>query len=150
MPRGLPRGVSLIETRYEGGHVMVYRRSLIAVIICVSAWLGYGCTALVVGGAAGAGAVAYVRGELTAVEDVSLDQAWSAAKQAMSDLEFSVTSAEKDAFDGKLIARGASDKKIVVKLERQSDAVTEIRIRVGTFGDEAMSREILEKIKKRF
>jgi len=107
-----------------------------------------GCAALVVGGAAGAGAVAYVRGELKALEDVPLDQAWPAAKQAMSDLEFSVTSAEKDAFNGNLIARGAGDKKIVVSLKKESDAVTEIKIRVGTFGDEAMSRKILETIKK--
>jgi hypothetical protein len=34
-----------------------------------------------------------------------------------------------------------------VKLEKQSDTVTEIRIRVGTFGDEALSRQILDKIK---
>jgi hypothetical protein len=129
---------------------MNYGRSLIAVLICVSVSFSYGCAALVVGGAAGAGTVAYVRGELKSVEDVSLDHAWPAAKQAMSDLEFSTTSAEKDAFHGELIARGAGDKKIVVNLDRQSDTVTEIKIRVGTFGDEAMSREILDTIKKRF
>jgi hypothetical protein len=119
-------------------------------MICVGILLSCSSCALVVAGAAGAGTVAYVRGELKAVEDVPLDRAWSAAKQAMSDLEFSVTKAEKDAFNGDIIARGAGDKKIVVKLERQSDDITEIRIRVGTFGDEAMSREILETIKKRF
>jgi hypothetical protein len=128
--------------------MMNYSRSLVAVVICVSVLCSYGCAALVVGGAAGAGTVAYVRGELKAVEDVTLDHAWPAAKQAMSDLEFAVTSAEKDAFHGELVARGAGDKKIVVKLERQSDAVTEIKIRVGTFGDEAMSREILETIQR--
>jgi hypothetical protein len=104
----------------------------------------------VVGGAAGAGTVAWVRGELKALEDVTLDRAWPAAKQAMSDLEFMVTKSEKDAFEGKLVARGAGDKKIVVSLKKESDAVTEIRIRVGTFGDEAMSRKILETIKKNF
>ena len=127
---------------------MNYRRSLIAVVICVGVLSSYGCAALVVGGAAGAGTVAYVRGELKAVEDVSLDRAWPAAKQAMSDLEFSVTKSEKDAFNGELVARGAGDKKVVVELKRQSDSVTEIKIRVGTFGDEAMSRKILETIKK--
>jgi hypothetical protein len=103
-----------------------------------------------VGAGAGAGAVAYVRGELKAIEDVSLDQAWAATKQAMSDLEFAVTKSEKDAFNGELVARGAGDKKIVVKLGRESDVVTEIKIRVGTFGDEVMSRKILETIKKHF
>lgn len=128
---------------------MKYRRSVIAVMISLSLLFGYGCTCLVAG-AAGGGAVAYVRGELKAVEEVSLDRAWSAAKQAMSDLEFSVTKAEKDSFNGELVARGAGDKKVVVKLKMQSDSVTEIRIRVGTFGDEVMSRKILETIKKNF
>lgn len=129
--------------------MMGYKRSSIAAMICLSLLLSYGC-ALVVGGAAGAGAVAYVRGELKALEDVTLDRAWPAAKQAMSDLEFMVTDSEKDAFNGRLTARGAGDKKIVVSLKKESDAVTEIRIRVGSFGDEAMSRKILETIKKHF
>jgi len=129
---------------------MGHRQSLTAVMILLSLLLSSGCAALVVGGAAGAGAVAYIRGELKSIEDVSLDQAFSAARQAMSDLELAVTSSEKDAFNGELIARGAGDKKIVVKLKKQSDAVTEIKIRVGTFGDEAMSRKILESIKKRY
>jgi Protein of unknown function (DUF3568) len=45
-----------------------------------------------------------------------------------------------------LTARNASDKRIVVHLKKMSDTVTEIRVRVGTFGDEALSRVILDKI----
>jgi hypothetical protein len=67
----------------------------------------------------------------------------------MDSLGFTVTSKEKDAISGELIARGASDKKITVKLKKQTEEVTEIRIRIGTFGDESMSRQILEEIKKR-
>jgi hypothetical protein len=119
-------------------------------MICVSVLLSCGCAALVVGGAAGAGAVAYVRGELKSMEDASLNRVWVAARQAMTNLEFSLTSEEKDAFNGILIAQGAGDKKITVTLARKSDLVTEVRIRVGTFGDEAMSRKILETIRKHF
>ncbi|MBI2947372.1 MAG: DUF3568 family protein [Verrucomicrobia bacterium] len=36
-----------------------------------------------------------------------------------------------------------------VALRRLSDQETEIRIRVGTSGDEAISRQVLDKIKKR-
>ena len=110
----------------------------------------YGCAALLIGGAAGAGAVAYVGGELKSTEEVAMNRAWEAASKAMDDLEFAVTSKEKDAFLGQLIARGAGDKKIRVKVKKQSDTVTEIRIRVGIFGDESMSRQILDRIKKRF
>jgi hypothetical protein len=35
-------------------------------------------------------------------------------------------------------------------LDKQSASVTDIRIRVGTFGDESLSRQILDKIKSHF
>jgi hypothetical protein len=69
---------------------------------------------------------------------------------AMDDLEFHTTDKAKDAFDAELSASGAGGKKIKVALKKISDTSTEIRIRVGTFGDESLSRKILEKIKKRF
>jgi len=111
-----------------------------------------GCTALWVAGgaAAGAGTVAYAMGELKSTEEIGLVPAWEATQQAIKDLEFATTSKEKDAVEAKLIARGTADKKIKIRLIKQSDAVTQIRIRVGTFGDETLSRQILEKIKSHF
>lgn len=129
---------------------MKQKRLLLLTVLGLSLLLGYGCAALVIGGAAGAGTVAYVGGELKAVEEVTMNRAWEAANRAMGDLEFVVTSKEKDAFYGELIARGAGDKKIKVKVKKQSDTVTEIKIRIGVFGDESLSRQILDKIKARF
>jgi len=102
------------------------------------------------GGAAGAGTVAYVGGEMKTVEEISLNKAWNATQKAMKDLEFTITSKEKDAFNSQLIAKGAANKIIKIKLNRQSNMLTEIRIRVGTFGDESLSLQILEIIKKQF
>lgn len=129
---------------------MKQKRLLLLTVLGLSLLLGYGCAALVIGGAAGAGTVAYVGGELKAVEEVTMNRAWEAANRAMGDLEFVVTSKEKDAFYGELIARGAGDKKIKIKVKKQSDTVTEIKIRIGVFGDESLSRQILDKIKARF
>ena len=110
-----------------------------------------GCAAVLLtgGAAAGAGAVAYVRGELKSTEPAALDKAWAATLTAMSDLEFAVTTKEKDALSGRVIARGAGDKKIQVDLKSLGDRQTEIRIRVGLFGDETISRQVLGKIKNR-
>jgi len=129
---------------------MKQKHLLLVSMLGLSLILSYGCAALLIGGAAGAGAVAYVSGELKSTEEVAINRAWEAASKAMDDLEFAVTSKEKDAFFGQLIARGAGDKKIRVKVKKQSDTVTEIRIRVGMFCDESMSRQILDRIKKRF
>ncbi len=108
-----------------------------------------GCAAVVVGGVAGAGTYAYVRGEMKGNENAPLDRAWSATLAAMKDLEFTVTSQQKDALQARLIARTALDKKIEINLTKVTDNLTEIRIRVGTFGDQTLSHTIVQSIEKR-
>jgi hypothetical protein len=88
-------------------------------------------------------------GEYYSTEKIPFEQAWGGSLKAMEELEFVVTKQEKDAISGSIVARGANDKKITVNLEKQSDELTEIRIWVGDFGDESMSRLILGKIKER-
>ena len=108
---------------------------------------GCAAVALLIGGSVGAGAVAYVMGELKSTEEASLDSTWQAAQKAIEELEFLVTSKQKDAISAKLIARGATDKKIELILKKVSEDLTEVRIRVGIFGDESLSRLVLEKLK---
>ena len=117
--------------------------------LCVAALMSVGCAAALIGGGAavGMGAAAYIRGELEAHEDAALDQVYEASLRAMDDLEFRVTEYEKDAVDARIEAKGAGDKKIQVALDRKADETTRIRIRVGTFGDEEVSRLILDKIR---
>lgn len=129
---------------------MRHVRYLLVAGLLVSASLSIGCPAVLVGGAAGGGAVAFIRGELKTTEEVSLNRAWRAAQTAMGDLEFTITDKEKDAFDARIHASGAGDKAIDVALKKISPTRTEIGIRVGLFGDESLSRQILEAIKKRF
>jgi hypothetical protein len=109
---------------------------------------GSGCILFVAGAAAGAGVggYAYVNGEVKATESASLNQTWSASLAAMKDLEFPITSQSKDALEGNLTARNASNTNISIQLKNLSNNSTEIRIRVGTFGDESLSRIILNKI----
>jgi hypothetical protein len=111
-----------------------------------------GCAALVVGtavGAAGVAGYAYVKGELKGTEAASLDKTWAATQAAMKDLEFVVVNQRKDAVQAELEARTAKSTKVTVDLKSLSDTTTEVRIRVGTFGDKAVSLTILEKIKSK-
>jgi hypothetical protein len=110
--------------------------------------LGSGCAVLVVGGvAAGAGTVVWIKGEVRDSEAVSFDKAWDAAQAGLKDMECAITGKQQGVAEASLTARGAGDKKIQVTLKKVSGTVTEFRIRVGTFGDETLSRQILEKIK---
>jgi hypothetical protein len=121
---------------------------MIAVIMGSLLAFGSGCILFVAGAAAGAGVggYAYVNGEEKTTESSSLNQTWNATLATMKDLEFPVTSQSKDALEGELTARNASNTNISIKLKNLSNNSTEIRVRVGTFGDEAMSRTILNKI----
>ena len=107
-----------------------------------------GCVGALIGGAAaGAGTYAYVRGELKDTENVPLDKAWKATQTAIKELAFSIASQTKDGLSGKMIAHTAQSKKIEINLMTQSDNVTAIGIRVDTFGDEDMSKLIMDKIR---
>jgi hypothetical protein len=109
---------------------------------------GSGCVLFVAGAvAAGVGTYAYINGESKENEAASLDRTWNATQAAMKDMQFAVITQAKDAWSGELTARNSADKKITISLKRLSETVTEIRVRVGTFGDEAQSRMILEKIR---
>lgn len=105
-----------------------------------------GCL-VVAAGAAGAGTVAYIRGELEASLQGSYDNIVRAANQAVGQLQFARISENKDALTALLIARTADDKKIEIKITKISDSLSKVQIRVGIFGDEAISLAILDRIK---
>jgi hypothetical protein len=132
---------------------MDYKQLLLLSVVGLCLLVNTGCPPVIIGAAAGvgvgAGTVAYVGGELKSTEEVSLDRAWGATQTAMGDLGFAITERRKDVFNAELNARGVEVKKIRIALKKISDNSTEFKIRVGVFGDEAKSRQILETIKKR-
>jgi endo-beta-N-acetylglucosaminidase D len=105
-----------------------------------------GCLVAAVG--AGAGTVAYMRGDLEAVEAKDIDAVYAATKKAAEQLELKVSSDTKDALSAEIVARDAQDKKITIKLKSTTEDTTQISIRVGTFGSETTSRLIHDQIKK--
>lgn len=104
-----------------------------------------GCLA-VAAGAAGAGTVAYIRGELDASLSYNLDAVDRATNRAAEQLRFAKINEGSDALARIITLRTAEDKKIEIKLSRTTDTLTHVRIRVGVFGDETISRALLEKI----
>ena len=130
---------------------MLPKNLLFIILLGIILLASGGCAAVAlvgVGGGAGAGTIAYLRGELESMEDAPLERTYQAAQKAVKDLGFIVTSEQKDAFSAKLVARSATDKRVEVNLKELTDKLTEVSIRVGTFGDEALSRLILEYLKK--
>ena len=117
---------------------------LAALALTTLAALG-GCVAAAVG--AGASVVAYVRGDLETTMPTEYAKVVDSARRALKDLEFARVSDSKDALKADLVARTALDKKVEVTLTNSGKNLTNIKIRVGVFGDEQLSLAILDKIK---
>ena len=121
------------------------RRLLAAALLGVSLITLSGCIAVAAG--AGASAVAYVRGELDTNLNYDYNKVVDSARNAIKDLEFARVSENKDALKAILVARTAMDKKVEITITNSGKKLTNIKIRVGIFGDESLSMSILDKIK---
>lgn len=122
-------------------------RGVVALGLVVPVALQTGCL-VVAAGAAAAGTVVYVRGDLKATLPNSYDAVVKAANHAIDSLKFRKTEEEGDALKTEIEARTGTDKSVEIDIVRVSDSLTEVHIRVGVFGDEAMSLTILDKMKE--
>jgi hypothetical protein len=105
-----------------------------------------GCL-LAAGAAAGAGTVAYVSGDLEADLDATPDQVIDATRRAAEALKLRTEYAHGSAVDGRAKLRTAANKEISVKVESRSRQTSHISIRVGTFGDDSLSNQVLAEIR---
>ena len=102
---------------------------------------------LALGAAAGAGTVAYVSGDLEADLEATPDQVIEATKRAAETLKLRTEYAHGSALDGRAKLRTAANKEIFIKAESRSQDTTHLSIRVGTFGDESLSNQLLAEIR---
>ena len=119
-----------------------------AIIISFSCLQTTGCVALVVGGAA-AGGTAYVLGDLKVQVEATPKEMRSAITRAGKHLGLNMVSGSGDELTGKYTFRNAKDEKIVIKYEAKTSTLIDMSIRVGNFGDEALSRRIDQAIQRR-
>jgi len=104
-----------------------------------------GCVVAAVGAGA-AGTVAYIRGDLEAVEAKYIGTVYKATEKALEELGLKVSKKTKDAMSAVIIARDAQDTKVTIKLNATAEETTKLSIRIGTFGSETKSRLICQKI----
>jgi Protein of unknown function (DUF3568) len=106
-----------------------------------------GCAALFVGAAAGsvAGAL-YYQGELKADVEASPQAVITATEKAFRDLIWAKETASATEIDGAATARTATGKEVKVTVLSKEPPVSTIGIRIGTFGDENLSRLLYDRI----
>lgn len=119
---------------------------IMAVVFLTSAT---GCVPLLIGAAAGAGGIAYVKGALVENIDETVEDIHQASLAALKDLGLFVTSDELNRHSVLINAEYEDGKKVVIKVDAITEYVSKITIRVGVVGDQEDSRLILNAIEKR-
>jgi hypothetical protein len=138
-----------MERAKRSGGIWGKSTALVVGLACALVAFQAGCV-VVAAGAAGAGAVAYIRGDLVANLDHDVDAVFAASDRALGKMELVRLHDNKTGVDARLVARTALDKRVEIKLSRVSDKLTKVQIRVGLLGDQYLSVTLLEKIKTEF
>ncbi len=106
-------------------------------------------------GAGAAGGVLgykYYGGALTVVYQAPLSECWDASRRAVQNMKFETTSEKVDSMTGRIMAKRADGRPVIVALAYKSEQNTEVVIRVGVLGnknDAAVVEQEISKILKR-
>ena len=122
--------------------------SLLAVVVAAGVSLS-GCIPLLVGAAAGAGGIAYIKGTLEQNLDASVEKVHKATLAALKGLKLSITKEELSLHDSKIQAEYPDNTKINIDSTSLTEQSSTIKIRVGVFGDQQKSEVILNAIRKK-
>lgn len=95
------------------------------------------------------GTAAFINGELEAAFARPLPEMFTASQEALDDLKFPLVTSRLGEFNAYVYSKEVQRRRIEITLAKKSDMVTKINIRVGVFGDQSISRLILETIQSR-
>lgn len=120
---------------------------LTIVLACTAAFIS-GCVAAAIGaGVIGVGTVAYIKGDLEAIETQHIDVVYEAARKAMKQLRLQMIKERKDLDSGLIVVRDAEGQEAKITLKSTEHGGTKVSVRVGLFGDQARSQLIYQKIR---
>lgn len=105
-----------------------------------------GCGALLLVGGAGTSAIAFATGELRSTEESTLAEVDAACSLAIERLGYEGLEVEHEADRTRFRARTAGGEPVDIRALARGPERTELRIRIGVFGDETTSRLVLEEI----
>jgi len=107
-----------------------------------------GCFMLVVGAAAGVGGVVWANGSLQQTFDKPLYKLHAATLKGLQSIDLPVLVEQKENLLSKFESEFSDEKHIWITLKQTERKTTELSIRVGAFGDELRSQQILDAITK--
>ena len=88
-------------------------------------------------------------GVYSTMVDSTPDKVTAAAQKAAGDLKLSDIVGNGTNVDGKVTARDAEGDAVTIDITQAGDSVSKVTIRVGPTGDEAVSKQLIDRIKAR-
>lgn len=107
-----------------------------------------GCGIVLIGGAA-AGTVGYVSGDLSAALDSPYDKVVAAANRAIAENSITEVSSTPEDYKTAYVLKTLQGDKVQLEVVYGTKDLTNVSIRVGLFGDEPLSKQILNEIESR-
>jgi hypothetical protein len=105
-----------------------------------------GCGALLLVGGAGTSAIAFATGELQSTEPYSLEALDQACATALDEMAYSEIDTVREADKIRWRAKTSGGDPVDLRLQSKGPKSTDLRIRIGIFGNESRSRLLLEQI----
>jgi hypothetical protein len=121
-------------------------KRIAALVLLAAITMGASGCVIAAIGAASAGTVVYVRGEIESYFDTDVQNLYDATVKAMGDLKYYVIEQSHDSLYAKIVARNSADQKVTVTIDGSSREAVKVTIRVGFWGDETASRAVLDRI----
>lgn len=116
-------------------------------VLCVfSLMTMIGCVPLIIGAAAGAGSMIYIKGSLVRNVDHTVARVNKASVAALKDLGLFVMSDELNKRSSVIKAEYEDGKSVSVFIDALTERSSKITIRIGVFGDQDRSQGILNVI----
>lgn len=91
----------------------------------------------------------FLRGRLSGVLEGALPKVEAATVAAMEELKFVAVDVVSDKLKGIVTARMADGTKVVVKMQAEDFESTIIKVKVGIFGDQSISVQVLRHIQRK-
>jgi len=121
------------------------------ILVPAAAVLLSGCTGLLLGGAAagaGAGTVLYTQGDLEGTFGRARAEVAEASRQAIESSQLTVQDETETDEDWVFQCVRRDGKSVKITVRELTPSMSRVFIRVGTFGDEAYSWKLMEKIQE--
>jgi hypothetical protein len=126
---------------------MRYSRICLALLLSVLFAMELaGCAALLLGGAAGAGSIVYIKGQLKEEMSASVTAVHNASISTLKEFNLPVIEDNHDKLSAKIKSRFADGQDVWIEIESVTAESCKMTIRVGIMGDERKSRQLLDAV----